>query len=180
MSTPRLKERYDKEIVPVLTEHFSYGNGHQVPKLEKVVLNMGVGEAIQNSKLVDAAVEDLTRIAGQKAIIRRARKSIANFKLREGMPIGACVTLRNEKMYEFVDRLVNVALPRVKDFRGISRKAFDGRGNYSLGITEHLIFPEIESDKTRGLSVTFVTSAKTNEEAEMLLEKFGFPFKKAN
>jgi len=178
MSTARLKERYRKEILPQLKEEGGYKNVHEVPRLEKVVLNMGVGEGVQNSKLVDEAVEDLTRIAGQRATLRRARKSIANFKLREGMPIGAAVTLRNDQMYEFVDRLVTVALPRVRDFRGVSRKSFDGRGNYSMGITEHLIFPEIETDKVKGLSATFVTSAKTNKEAELLLEKFGFPFTK--
>ena len=178
--TPRLREKYSSDIVPMMREQFAYKNVNQVPKLKKVVLNIGLGEAVQNPKSVDSVLSDLERIAGQKAIVRRARKSIANFKLREGMPIGASVTLRGDRMYEFVDRLVTVALPRVRDFRGIARKAFDGRGNYSLGITEQIIFPEIDLDKSqiRGLGVTFITSANTNEEGEALLEKMGFPFRK--
>jgi large subunit ribosomal protein L5 len=175
----RLKELYKKEIIPQLQEKFSYKNTHQVPKLTKVVLNMGLGEAVQNSKAIDGALADLAKITGQQPVVRRAKKSIANFKLREGMPIGASVTLRREMMYEFLDRLVSVALPRVRDFRGVPRK-FDGRGNYSLGINEQIIFPEIDIEKTtvRGLSITLVTTAKTNEEGEALLERFGFPFRK--
>ena len=179
VDTARFIEKYNKEVVPLLKAEFGYKNPHQVPKLVKVVLNMGLGrEAVQNGKIVDEAAADLTKVAGQKSVIRKSKKSIANFKLREGLAIGASVTLRSKRMYEFVDRLVTVALPRVRDFRGISRKAFDGRGNYSLGITEQNIFPEIENDKNRGLSATFVTTAKTNKEAEFLLEKLGFPFRK--
>lgn len=176
----RMKEVYKKEAIPSLQEQFEYKNPYQVPKLVKVVLNMGIGEAVTNSKLIDTALNDLAAITGQKPVVRRAKKSIANFKLREGMPIGASVTLRRENMWEFVDRLVNIALPRVRDFRGISRTAFDGRGNYSLGIAEQIIFPEIDMEKTtiRGLSVTFVTTAKTDEEARLLLERLGFPFRK--
>jgi large subunit ribosomal protein L5 len=175
-----LLETYRKEIVPKMKAQFNYANIHQVPRLEKVVLNMGVGEAVQDAKVMDVVADDLARITGQKAIIRRAKKSIANFKLREGQPIGASVTLRKARMYEFVQRLVNVALPRVRDFRGIPRNAFDGNGNYSLGIVEQIIFPEIDMDKSkpRGLNVTFVTTAKTNEEGKALLEHFGFPFRK--
>jgi len=177
----RLKEKYVKEVFPALKSDFDYKNPHQVPKIVKVVLNMGVGRAgVQNSKAVDAAAADLELIAGQKPVITKARKSIANFKLREGMPIGCSVTLRGKRMYEFLDRLVNVALPRVRDFRGISRKSFDGAGNYSMGVTEQIIFPEISLDKTtiKGLSITVVTTAKTNDEARALLEKTGFPFRK--
>ncbi len=176
----RLKELYTKQIAPQLTEEHSYGNKHQTPKLTKIVVNMGLGEAVSNSKVIDVAVDDLTKITGQKPVIRRAKKSIANFKLREGMPIGVSVTLRREMMYEFLDRLVTIALPRVRDFRGVSRSAFDGRGNYSLGITEQIIFPEIDFEKTaiRGLNISFVTTAETNEEGLALLEKFGFPFRK--
>ena len=177
---PRLQERYEKEIAPALREELSYKNVHDVPKLEKVVVNMGLGKAVAAPKIVDSAVDDLARITGQKPVVRRARKSIANFKLREGMPIGASVTLRNKRMYEFVDRLITIALPRVRDFRGVSRKAFDGRGNYSLGVSEQIIFPEIDLDKTeiRGLSVTFVTSGADNKGSELLLEKLGMPFRK--
>lgn len=177
---PRLKQKYIDEIVPAMKEQFSYGNCHEIPKIEKIVLNMGVGEAIQNAKAMENAVSDLTRISGQKPVIRRAKKSIANFKLREGMPIGVSVTLRGDRMYEFLDRLLNVALPRVRDFRGIPRNAFDGRGNYSLGIIEQMIFPEIDIDKSQahGLSATFVTTAKTDDEGRVLFEKFGFPFRK--
>ena len=176
----RLAEKYKSEVVSKLKESFEYKNPHQIPRLEKIVVNMGVGEAIQDSKAVEQASKDLAQITGQTPTVRRARKSIANFKLREGMPIGASVTLRSKKMFEFCDRLFNIALPRVRDFRGVSRKAFDGRGNYSLGVAEQIIFPEIDIDKTksRGLSVTFVTSAKTNKEGEALLENLGMPFRK--
>jgi len=176
----RVLDAYTKEVVPKLKEEFGYKNIHEVPRLEKVVLNMGVGEAIQNSKVIESAVDDLARITGQRPVIRRARKSIANFKLREGMPIGVSVTLRKQRMYEFLDRLLSIGLPRVRDFRGISRNAFDGRGNYSLGVSEQIIFPEIDLDKTtlRGLSITVVTTAKTNPEGEVLLEQLGFPFRK--
>lgn len=175
----RLQEKYRKEVVPSLQSRFEYKNVSQVPKIEKVVLNMGVGRAVQDSKAVDAACEDLAVITGQKPVVRRAKKSIANFKLREGMPIGASVTLRRDRMYEFLDRLVNVALPRVRDFRGISAKSFDGRGNYSLGISEQIIFPEINLDKTtiKGLSMTVVTSAGSDDEARELLRDLGFPFR---
>jgi large subunit ribosomal protein L5 len=176
----RLREKYDKEIIPALKSQFNYSNPHQVPKLEKIIINAGVGEAIQNAKALELAVNDVTKIAGQKPIIRKARKSIANFKLREGMPIGTKVTLRRTRMYEFLDRLLNVALPRVRDFRGIPKNSFDGKGNYSLGIKEQIIFPEIDLDKTqlRGLSITFVTSATTDDEGRALLKEFGFPFRK--
>ncbi len=176
----RLQVTYKETIVPKLREQFGYKNINEVPRLTKVVLNMGVGEAVQNAKLIDAAAADMARIAGQKPVIRRARKSIANFKLREGLPIGVAVTLRGAQMYEFVDRLVSVALPRVRDFRGIPRNAFDGRGNYSLGLNEQIIFPEIDIEKStvRGLSITFVTTANTNKEGEALLEYLGMPFRK--
>lgn len=177
----RLKEMYLNEIMDGMTKKFGYKNVMQVPKLDKIVINMGVGEAKDNSKLLDAAVRDLEIIAGQKAILTRAKKSVANFKIRENMPIGCKVTLRGEKMYEFVDRLINLALPRVRDFRGVNPNAFDGRGNYSLGIKEQLIFPEIEYDKVdkvRGMDIIFVTTAKTDEEARELLTLFGMPFRK--
>ncbi len=177
----RLKEFYKNEIVDGMTKKFGYKNVMEVPKLNKIVINMGVGEAKENSKLLDAAVKDLEIIAGQKAVITRAKKSVANFKIREGMPIGCKVTLRGEKMYEFADRLINLALPRVRDFRGVNPDAFDGRGNYALGIKEQLIFPEIEYDKVdkvRGMDIIFVTTAKTDEEARELLTLFGMPFKK--
>ncbi|BDV44254.1 50S ribosomal protein L5 [Geotalea uraniireducens] len=177
---PRLKELYDKEIAAQLTKEFSYKNVMQVPKIEKVVINMGLGEAIQNVKILDSAVEELTSIAGQKPVITKAKKSIAGFKLRQGMPIGCMVTLRREKMYEFLDRLINVALPRVRDFKGISGKGFDGRGNYSLGIKEQLIFPEIDYDKIdkiKGLNITIVTSAATDAESKALLKQLGMPFR---
>ena len=176
----QLKEFYEKEAVPKLTKAFGYKNIMQVPRLEKVVLNMGLGEAIQNIKLLDAAAEELKIIAGQKPVITRAKKSIAAFKLREGMPIGCMVTLRRKKMYDFFYKLVNIALPRVRDFRGISAKAFDGRGNYSLGIKEHMIFPEIDFDKIdriKGLNISVVTSAKTDEEGKVLLRILGMPFR---
>ena len=176
----RLYDRYLNEIAPALQQKFAYKNVMQIPKIDKIVINMGVGEAVQNSKAIDSAVGDLMKIAGQKPIVTRAKKSIAAFKLREGMPIGCKVTLRGQRMYEFMDRLLNVALPRVRDFRGISAKAFDGRGNYTLGIKEQLIFPEIEYDKIdklRGMDVVFVTTAKTDEEARELLRGFGMPYR---
>ena len=175
-----LKEKYTNEIVPQLTEAFGYNNICEVPKLEKIVLNMGLGEAVRNPKIVESAAEELALIAGQKPVITRAKKPIANFKLRADLPIGCKVTLRREKMYDFFERLVNIALPRVRDFKGISGKAFDGRGNYSLGITEHIIFPEIDYDKTdaiKGLNITVVTSAKTDEESKKFLKLMGMPFK---
>ena len=177
----RLKEQYQNEIVYALTKKFGYKNIMEVPKLDKVVINMGVGEAKDNAKLLDSAIADLEKITGQKAVVCRARKSVANFKLREGMAIGCKVTLRGEKMYEFVDRLVNLALPRVRDFRGVNPNAFDGRGNYALGIKEQLIFPEIEYDKVdkvRGMDIIFVTTANTDEEARELLTQFNMPFTK--
>lgn len=176
----RLYDRYLNEIAPALQQKFAYKNVMQIPKIDKIVINMGVGEAVQNSKAIDSAVGDLMKIAGQKPIVTRAKKSIAAFKLREGMPIGCKVTLRGQRMYEFMDRLLNVALPRVRDFRGISAKAFDGRGNYTLGIKEQLIFPEIEYDKIdklRGMDVVFVTTAKSDEEARELLRGFGMPYR---
>ena len=177
----RLKEKYQNEIVDALMKKFGYKNIMEVPKLDKVVINMGVGEAKENAKLLETAVKDMETIAGQKAVLTRAKNSVANFKIREGMPIGCKVTLRGEKMYEFVDRLINLALPRVRDFRGVNPNAFDGRGNYSLGIKEQLIFPEIEYDKVdkvRGMDVIFVTTAKTDEEARELLTQFNMPFAK--
>lgn len=176
---PRLQERYEKEVIPALIEKFGYKNIMEVPKLEKIVINMGVGEAKENPKTLEAAVSDLSIITGQKPVLTRAKKSIANFKLRENMAIGCKVTLRKKKMYEFADKLMNIALPRVRDFRGISDKSFDGRGNYSLGIKEQLIFPEIEYDKIdklRGMDIIFVTTAKTDEEARELLRYLGMPF----
>jgi len=175
-----LRTYYNQEIAPKLVDRFGYKNPMQVPKLNKIVLNMGLGAAIQDIKLLDAAVEELTLIAGQKPVVRRARKSIASFKLRAGMPIGCSVTLRGNRMYDMFTRLVNVALPRVRDFRGVSGKCFDGRGNYSLGIKEHIIFPEIEYDKInriKGLNVTVVTTAETDEEGKELLKLMGMPFK---
>lgn len=176
---PRLQEKYDKEVVPALMEKFGYTNIMQAPKLEKIVVNMGVGEAKENAKALESAVSDLTIIVGQKPLITRAKKSIANFKIRQDMPIGCKVTLRKQKMYEFADKLMNVALPRVRDFSGISDKSFDGRGNYSIGIKEQLIFPEIEYDKVdkvRGMDIVFVTTANTDEEARELLKFLGMPF----
>ena len=175
----RLRELYENEIVGKMTEKFAYKNRMQVPKLDKVVINMAIGEAKDNVKRLDSAVRDLEIISGQKAVITKSKKSIANFKLREGMPIGCKVTLRGEKMYEFVDRLINLALPRVRDFRGVNPNAFDGRGNYALGIKEQLIFPEIEYDKVdkvRGMDIIFVTTANTDEEARELLTHFNMPF----
>ncbi len=177
----RLKEQYQNEIVDALIKKFGYKNIMEVPKLDKVVINMGVGEAKDNHKVLESAVADLEKITGQKVVITKARKSVANFKLREGMAIGCKVTLRGEKMYEFVDRLINLALPRVRDFRGVNPNAFDGRGNYALGIKEQLIFPEIEYDKidkVRGMDIIFVTTAKTDEEARELLTQFNMPFTK--
>jgi large subunit ribosomal protein L5 len=177
----RLKDQYNETIVDEMIKKFEYKNKMQVPKLDKIVINMGVGEAKDNAKLLEAAIKDLETISGQKAIVTKAKKSVANFKLREGMPIGCKVTLRGEKMYEFADRLINLALPRVRDFRGINPNAFDGRGNYALGIKEQLIFPEIEYDKVdkvRGMDVIFVTTANTDEEARELLTLFGMPFSK--
>ncbi len=176
----RLKDAYRTEIVPALMKAFTYKNPMQVPRLEKITVNMGLGEAIQNIKVLDTAVDALTAITGQKAVVTKAKKSIANFKLREGMPIGAMVTLRRERMYEFFDRLVNLSLPRVRDFRGVSPKAFDGRGNYTLGIREQIIFPEVDYDKLdkiRGMNITIGTTAKTDEEARALLRHLGMPFR---
>lgn len=177
----RLREQYDEKIVDAMMKKFEYKNTMQVPKLNKIVINMGIGEAKDNAKVLEAAVKDMETISGQKAVITKAKKSVANFKLREGMPIGCKVTLRGEKMYEFADRLINLALPRVRDFRGVNPNAFDGRGNYALGIKEQLIFPEIEYDKidkVRGMDVIFVTTARTDEEARELLTLFGMPFSK--
>jgi large subunit ribosomal protein L5 len=177
---PRLLERYRSEIVPKLSQEFGFKNVHQVPRLEKVVVNMGVGKATQNAKLVEKAAEELAAITGQKAAIRRARKSIANFKLRQGQPVGCTVTLRGARMWEFFDRLVNVSLPRVRDFKGVSAKAFDGRGNYSLGIREQIIFPEIDYDSVEnitGLNITVVTSARNDAEGKALLAHLGMPFR---
>ncbi|MHB1127423.1 MAG: 50S ribosomal protein L5 [Bacillota bacterium] len=178
----RLKRKYREEVSPAMMEKFGYKNVMQIPRLEKVVVNMGVGEATQNAKSLDGAVADLTAISGQKPVITRAKKSIAAFKLRQGTPIGCKVTLRGERMYEFVDKLVNVALPRVRDFRGVSPKAFDGRGNYTLGLKEQLLFPEVDYDKIdklRGMDVIFVTTAKGDEEARELLKLMGMPFREA-
>ena len=177
----RLKDAYVKDVAPALMKKFSYKSVMQIPKLDKVVINVGCGEARDNPKVMDAILSDLAKITGQKAVVCRAKKSVANFKLREGMPIGAKVTLRGERMYEFVDRFFSVALPRVRDFRGISADAFDGRGNYSLGVREQIIFPEIEYDKidkVRGMDITFVTTAKTDEECRELLTLMGAPFAK--
>ena len=177
----RLKDQYQNEIVDAMIKKFGYTNIMEVPKLDKVVINMGVGEAKDNAKLLESAIADMEKIAGQKAVVTRAKNSVANFKIREGMPIGCKVTLRGEKMYEFVDRLINLALPRVRDFRGVNPNAFDGRGNYALGIKEQLMFPEIEYDKidkVRGMDVIFVTTAKTDEEARELLTQFNMPFAK--
>ena len=177
----RLKEQYEKEMLPELQKELQLKNKMEVPRIEKVVVNMGLGEAIQNIKVLESAVEELGHITGQKPVITRAKKSIAQFKLREGMPIGCSVTLRRDRAYEFLDRLINVALPRVRDFKGISSKAFDGRGNYTLGVREQIIFPEIDLDmidKVKGLNVTIVTTAKTDEQGRALLSKMGMPFRK--
>jgi large subunit ribosomal protein L5 len=176
----RLRERYQKEVVPTLKKEFGYKNIMAVPRIEKVVVNMGLGEATSNVKIIDTGADELARITGQKAVTRRAKKSIAAFKVREGMPVGAMVTLRGERMYEFLDRLMSIALPRVRDFKGISPKGFDGRGNYTLGLRDQIIFPEIDYmkvDKARGMNVSVVTSAKTDEEARKLLQLIGLPFR---
>jgi len=176
----RLHLKYGKEVVPALVKHFKYTNVMAVPKLEKIVINMGLGEAIANAKILDVATDELGRIAGQRPVITRAKKSIANFKLRQNMPIGAAVTLRGERMFEFLDRLVSIVLPRVRDFRGVSTKSFDGRGNYTLGLRDQLIFPEIpyeKVDKIRGMNVTVVTTARTDDEARELLKQLGMPFR---
>ena len=174
----RLKEQYENEIKDAMIKKFGYKNTMEVPKLDKIVVNMGVGEAKENAKLLEAAVKDMEAITGQKAVTTKAKNAIANFKIRENMPIGCKVTLRGEKMYEFADRLINLALPRVRDFRGVNPNAFDGRGNYALGIKEQIIFPEIELDKVRGMDIIFVTTAKTDEEARELLTLFNMPFAK--
>ena len=180
MATPRLKEKYTKEIVPALRDKFKYKSVMQVPKITKVTLNMGVGEAVANKKVLENAIDDMSKIAGQKPVATLARKSIATFKIRDGYPIGCKVTLRRAKMYEFLDRLINVALPRVRDFRGVSGRAFDGRGNFNFGVKEQIIFPEINFDQVdalRGMDIAITTSANTNEEAKALLEAFSFPFR---
>jgi large subunit ribosomal protein L5 len=176
----RLKEQYQEKVIPALMKEFNYGNIMEVPKLEKVVINMGLGEAIQNAKILDSAQSELAAIAGQKPVVTKAKKSIANFKLRAGMPIGCKVTLRRSRMYEFFDRLVNVALPRIRDFKGVSGKSFDGRGNYALGIREQIIFPEIDYDKIdkiRGMNIVITTTAKSDEEGKALLKMMGMPFR---
>ena len=177
---PRLKNKYNEEIAPALMKEFKYKSPMQIPKMKKIVVNIGVGEAVQDIKNLDAAVVDLTTIAGRKPVIKRAKKSISNFKLRAGMPVGCMVTLRREQMYEFMDRLLTFAIPRIRDFRGVPGRSFDGRGNYTLGIKEQIIFPEIDFDKidrTRGMDITFVTTAKNDEEAKALLRQFGMPFR---
>ena len=176
----RLRERYRNDVVPALKKEFGYGNVMAIPRLEKVVVNMGLGEATSNAKLADVGADELGKITGQKAMVRRATKSIAQFKLRQGMPVGAMVTLRGERMYEFLDRLMNIALPRVRDFKGVSPKGFDGRGNYTLGLRDQLIFPEIDymkAEKSRGMNISVVTTAKTDEEARRLLQLLGMPFR---
>lgn len=180
MGMSRLRERYVSEVVPSLMQEFGYANRYAVPRLEKIVVNMGLGEALQNIKLLDSATTELARITGQKPIITRARKSIANFKLRKNMPIGAAVTLRGDRMYEFLDRLVNITLPRVRDFKGLSSKSFDGRGNYTLGLRDQLVFPEVDYnkvDKIKGMNITLVTTANTDEEARVLLRQLGVPLR---
>jgi large subunit ribosomal protein L5 len=175
----RLKQRYQDEVVPAMMKEFGYKNSMQVPRLEKITVNVGVGEATQNIKAIDTTVAEITAITGQKPVVTRAKKAIANFKLREGVPIGCMVTLRRDRMYEFLDRLIHVALPRVRDFKGVSDRSFDGRGNYSLGLREQIIFPEIQADKvekTRGMTVSFITTAKTDQEGRVLLKLLGMPF----
>ncbi len=175
----RLKNKYQETVVPAMIEEFGYKNAMQVPRLEKITINVGVGEATQNAKAIDAAVAEITAIAGQRPVVTRAKKAIANFKLREGIPIGCMVTLRRERMYEFLDRLIHVALPRVRDFKGVPARSFDGRGNYSLGLTEQIIFPEIQADKvekTRGMTISIITTADTDQEGRALLRQFGMPF----
>jgi large subunit ribosomal protein L5 len=176
----RLKERYTKDVAPALKKEFGYGNVMAIPKITKIVINMGLGEATANAKIVETGADEISRIAGQKAVVRRATKSIAQFKLRQGMPVGAMVTLRGERMYEFLDRLISIALPRVRDFRGVSPKGFDGRGNFTMGLRDQLIFPEIDYmkvDKARGMNVSVITTAKTDEEARKLLQLMGMPFR---
>jgi large subunit ribosomal protein L5 len=183
MATPRLKEKYIKEIVPALKDKFQYRSVMEVPKIEKISINKGMGIAVTDKKLIDVALEEITAITGQKAVATKSKKAISNFKLREDMPIGVKVTLRGSKMYEFLDRLMNIALPRVRDFRGVNPKGFDGRGNYTLGVKEQIIFPEISIDKVNkisGMDITFVTTAKTDEESYELLKAFGMPFANAN
>lgn len=178
---PRLRKKYDEEIVPKLKDDFKYKSSMQVPKLEKIVLSQGLGEAVADKKIIDAAIEDLTMITGQQAIQTYSKKDVSNFKLRKGMPIGTKVTLRGQKMYEFLDRLISVSLPRTRDFKGVNAKGFDGRGNFNMGVKEHIIFPEIDIDKVNkilGMDITFVTSADSDEEAKALLSAFGFPFTK--
>lgn len=178
----RMKEKYNQEVLPALQKQFNYSNILAVPKIEKVIINIGMGEAISNPKALDAAINDLRQITGQKPVVTKAKKSIATFKLREGMSIGTCVTLRGRRMYEFLDRLLNLSLPRIRDFRGISAKSFDGRGNYSLGLKEQLMFPEIDYekvDKIRGMNITFVTTANTDEEGRALLKLMGLPFRES-
>lgn len=178
---PRLRKKYDEEIVPKLKDDFKYKSSMQVPKLEKIVLSQGLGEAVADKKIIDAAIEDLTMITGQQAIQTYSKKDVSNFKLRKGMPIGTKVTLRGQKMYEFLDRLISVSLPRTRDFKGVNAKGFDGRGNFNMGVKEHIIFPEIDIDKVNkilGMDITFVTSADSDEEAKALLSEFGFPFTK--
>lgn len=179
-SKPRLQARYDETIRPALVERFGYSNPHQIPRLDKISINMGVGAAIGDKKILDIAFDAMTEIAGQRPVLTTARKSIANFRLREGMPIGCMVTLRRQRMYEFLDRLISIVLPRVRDFRGISRTAFDGRGNYTLGLTEQLVFPELNPDKftrPQGMNISVITTARSNEEARELLERMGMPFR---
>lgn len=179
--TPRLRDQYRAEIIPALTEKFGYKSSMQVPKLSKIVLSQGIGDAVADKKLVDTAVEDISRIAGQRAIATVSKKDISNFKLRKGMPIGTKVTLRGDNMYDFLDRLISVALPRTRDFRGVNPKGFDGRGNFNMGVKEHIIFPEIDIDKVNrilGMDITFVTTAESDEEGKALLDAFGFPFQK--
>lgn len=179
--TKNLKQRYDEDVKKALQSQFNYTNVYEIPKLVKVVINMGVGEAVQNVKILDAAVNELTKIAGQKPVVTRAKKSIATFKVRQGMPLGTMVTLRGQKMYDFLQKLVSVALPRIRDFRGVSDKSFDGRGNYSLGLKEQILFPEIEYDEVdlvKGMNISIITTAKTDEEAKALLSELGMPFKK--
>ena len=182
IETPRFFLKYREEVIPALTKQFSYKNPNQVPRLEKIVVNMGLGGAVANPKIIDAAVEELRAITGQKPIVTRAKKAIASFKLRAGLPIGAMVTLRRARMWEFADRLITISLPRVRDFRGVSRKAFDGKGNYTLGLKEQIIFPEINYDRIdviKGLNISFVTTAKTDEEGRALLQQLGMPFRSA-
>ncbi|OGH98177.1 MAG: 50S ribosomal protein L5 [Candidatus Melainabacteria bacterium GWF2_32_7] len=179
--TKDLKKKYTEDVVPALKKQFGYANPYEVPKLEKVVLNMGVGEAVQNVKILDAAVQELTKITGQKPVVTRAKKSIATYKLRKGMPIGTMVTLRGQKMYDFLQKLISIALPRIRDFRGVNDKSFDGRGNYSIGLKEQILFPEInydEVDMVKGMNISIITTAKTDEEAKALLSVLGMPFRK--